>query len=100
MADSAVMTFAVFCDFDFAGSGTPDFTTPGDDLTAFVINIPSVTLGINSPMEFVAFVGQCEITLNNETKAFSPAYTSAAYYSKLVPNKPVKVTITDGATTW
>jgi hypothetical protein len=91
------MTLSYSVAIDFDGDGA--WNTAGDDITAYVESW-SESIGITDYRARVADVGMLSITVNNASKAFSPAYTSGPYYGKLLPGKPVRVQITDGVTTW
>lgn len=84
---------AVWIDFDkdgFAGA---------DDVTAYY-KFCSIDIGLTDPLGGVAEQGRCSLIMNNADRRFSPLYSSGAYYGKLLPNLPVKITVTDGVTTW
>ena len=91
------VTYSVYVDFDYSGTGAPDFTQPGDDISAYVIGC-SGNIGISKETDCIAQVGKCSLTLRNTDRRFSPAYSSGAYYGKLTPGKPVKVVVNDGST--
>jgi hypothetical protein len=93
-ANAVTMPFGVYVDWDGDGA-----FTGGDDITAYVKAIPTINLGVAGD-ESLAFVGSLEVILDNADRLFSPAYSSSPLYGKLVSNKAVKVTITDGVTTW
>lgn len=97
MSTSAPMTFIVAIDWDNDGS----FATTGDDISAYVHEV-SVETGIKSDLltDRIAQVGQCVLRLNNSDRTFSPLNSAGAYYGKLLPDRPVRVQITDGVTTW
>lgn len=89
-------TFLVQIDFDNDGS----FATSGDDISAYVIEVPSVEVGMATARDRVAAGGRATIVVNNEDKRFSPQYASGAYYNKLLPGRPVRIQATDGVDTW
>lgn len=89
-------TFLVQIDFDNDGS----FATAGDDISAYVIEVPSIEVGMATPRDRVAAGGRATIVVNNEDMRFSPEYASGAYYGKLLPGRPVRIQATDGVDTW
>lgn len=99
MPNAVNITYAVYVDFAYTGSGSPDFTQPLDNITQWVKGL-SCTLGITRPDENVAYTGTCTLTLNNADRRFSPLYSSGAYYGNLVGGKPVKVTVTQSGSTY
>jgi hypothetical protein len=96
MANPVEMQYSVAV--DWTGDGT--FTTAGDDISSYVLEIPTVQFGIVDPIELVCAVGTCEITLNNDSRIFSPENTAGALYGKLVPNKEIIFSVTDGVSTY
>jgi hypothetical protein len=91
------MSVSLLVQIDWDNNG--NFTTVGDDITEHVIDV-SCSGGIDDPMARVANVGQLTVTLDNQTRAFSPLYASSPFYGKLLPNLPIRVQVTDGVTTW
>lgn len=89
-------TFTVQIDWDNDGS----FATSGDDITAYVIEVPTVEIGMATTRDRVAAGGRATLVLNNEDKRFSPANTSGPYYGKLLPGRPVRIQATDGVDIW
>lgn len=79
---------------DLTGGGSP--TT---EITQWVKEVGVIT-GLRDPLRTIADVGECEITLNNADKRFSPAYSSGAYYGQLLPGRAVKVDVVEGAGTY
>lgn len=79
------MHFRLFVDLDADGS----FTTPGDDLSAYVKSI-EVRIG-SEAARAVAEPGRCTITLNNTSRYFSPDNVSSPFYGRLLPRRGVKV---------
>lgn len=90
-------SYDVAVDWDYTGAGTPDFTTSGDDITAYVTGC-SGQQGINKEIENIAAVGKCTIAVKNNTRLFSPKNSGGALYGKLKAGKPVRVRVTDGTT--
>jgi len=90
----------VCVDWDKDGS----YATAGDDITAYVeqVDCPQQGLygGQQSGIDNVAAIGTLKITLDNMDKRFSPRNTSGPLYGKLKGNRPVRVQVTDGVTTW
>jgi hypothetical protein len=70
-----------------------------DVITAYVIDA-NLSAGFSDEMRHVADVGQAFFKLDNGDRRFSPAYTAGSLYGKLLPNRPVRVQATSGATTW
>ncbi len=56
--------------------------------------------GFDANEQSVAAPGMCVIVLDNATQRFSPGYAAGALYGNLLPRRPVRVTATDGVTTW
>ncbi len=52
------------------------------------------------PIEYVAEVGTCTLTLDNSSGRYSPDNASGPLYGNLLPRRLVKVTATDGVTVW
>ncbi|MCD4686112.1 MAG: LamG domain-containing protein [Anaerolineae bacterium] len=69
------------------------------DETAYVRRIHT-RAGFATPGDAVADAGRCDLTLDNTTARFSPGNTEGLLYGKLLPRRPVKVSATDGTTTW
>jgi hypothetical protein len=86
-------TVVVSLDFDNDGYGA------GDVITPYVIDA-SLSAGFSGEMRHTADIGQAFITLDNSDRRFSPSYAAGPYYGKLLPNRPIKVTVSDGVTTW
>jgi hypothetical protein len=51
-------------------------------------------------IEYVAEIGTCTITLNNESGRYSPDNAASPLYGQLLPRRPVTLTATDGVTVW
>jgi len=90
------VTYSVFVDWDYSGTGAPDFSQPADDITSYVMGC-SGNIGIGKETAQLADVGKCSLTLRNTDRRFSPAYSGGALYGKLTPGKPVKVIVVDGS---
>lgn len=88
----------VYIDWDYTLGGTIDFTTSGDEITQYRQGV-DIRIG-GQPGSLMARVGTCAITVNNASTYFSPRRQFGPYAGKLLPMKPVKVTATDGTTTW
>jgi len=99
MPNAVNVTYAVYIDWGYSGSGSPDFSQGIDNITAYTKSV-SCTLGITRPDENMAFTGTCTLTLNNADRRFSPLYSSSPYYGNLVGGKPVKVTVTQSGSTY
>jgi len=91
MVDAATVTWSVHIDFDCADwQGTHDFTTSGDDISAYIAGVTiyrgkEIEAG-NSP------AGTCELAIKPGNCAlFSPENEESAYYGKLRPWLPVRV---------
>ncbi len=54
----------------------------------------------NGPIEYVADLGTCDVTLDNSSQRFSPDYASGPLFGSLLPRRAVKVTATDGVSNW
>lgn len=91
------MTLSYTVHVDWNADG--DYSDANENITEYVKDW-SVTLGVQDPRARVADVGTLTLTVDNQTKLFSPAYSSGALYGKLLPGKPVRVQVTDGVTTW
>lgn len=86
--------FKVFIDWDNDGFAA------GDEITAYALDVQT-RAGMGSEItRRVADVGELTIRLNNADKRFSPTNASSPLFGKLKPNLPVRVQVTDGATTW
>ncbi len=59
-----------------------------------------IRLGFEKPLDPVAAVGTCTITLDNSTRRFSPANESGALAGKLLPRRPVRISASSGGSTW
>ncbi len=93
-------TYSVYIDWDYAGSGTPDYTQANDNITAYVTGFDGL-LGNQKPLlTQMATVGTGSIKLNNDSRRFSPKNSGGALYGKLLPGKPVRIRLTDGVTNW
>ncbi len=66
------------------------------DLTPFLKKL-HIKIGIQDAWRQVAAPSLCRLTLHNEDRRFSPAYTGSPYFGLLLPNRRVTVTI-DGET--
>jgi len=99
MSTYEAMTFTVYVDWDYSGSGTPDFTTAIDNISSYVKDI-TTNIGVQDPLEHMAYVGTCTLLLNNTSQRFSPFYANSPLYGKLKPGRPVRIDISDGVTTW
>lgn len=97
MADTNIQS-KVYIDWDYELGDVIDFSTPGDDITAYRRSVNPRIGGQTG--QRMARVGTCKITVNNSTTYFSPRRAFGPYGGKLLPMKPVKVTATDGTTTW
>lgn len=89
-----MITFQVHLDFDADGAFTAD-----DDITPFVKSI-DIASGIRDPLAHSAAPGVYTLTVNNADRRFSPAYTGGPYYGRLLPNRPLRIQVTDGALIW
>ena len=77
-------TYSLYIDWDYAGSGTPDFTQANDNITAYVMGFDGL-LGNQKPLlTQMATVGNGAIKLNNDSRRFSPKNASGALYGKLL----------------
>lgn len=92
------MTVTVTVQIDFDDDGS--FETSGDDISAYVIEIPTIEIGLVSERERVAAGGQAVIVVNNEDRRFSPEYSAGPYYDRLLPGRPVRIQATDDVDTW
>jgi hypothetical protein len=90
-------TYDVAIDWDYTGTGAPDFSTLGDDITAYVMRCTG-NQGVNSETENVAKEGKCTITLRNTDRRFSPNHAGSPLFGKLVLGKPVRVRGIEGST--
>ncbi|MHB8625616.1 MAG: hypothetical protein ACYDBJ_04500 [Aggregatilineales bacterium] len=52
------------------------------------------------PIEYVAEVGTCTLTLDNSSGRYSPDNAGGPLYGNLLPRRAVKVTASDGVTNW
>jgi hypothetical protein len=48
----------------------------------------------------VAGVGRCSLTMDNCDRRFSPGYASGPLYGKLLPRREVRITASDGESSW
>lgn len=83
-------TFAVAVQWDGGG---------WTDETARVRHIHARS-GFAQPHARIPAVGRCEIVLDNADRRFTPGNASSPLAGNLLPRKEVKVTASDGTTTW
>jgi len=88
------ITYRVHIDFDDDGS-----FGAGDEITAYVKQI-DLSGGIQEALANTAPPGTYRLVVNNADRRFSPSYSGGAYYGKLLPNKPVRVQVLWGASTY
>lgn len=93
------MTWEVYCDFDYNFDWVFDFTTPGDDISAYIKEV-QIQQGASNELTLVASVGTASLTLNNEDFRFSPAKTTGPYYGKLMARKPIRIRWIEGSTAY
>jgi hypothetical protein len=91
------MTLYNYVYVDLSGTGTLAETE--DNISAYVQTV-NVSGGLTSSDEHVAKVGRCTVTLNNESRIFSPENTLGTYYGDLVPLRKLRWDVSDGITTW
>lgn len=91
------MSYQVTVAIDWDNDGS--FATAGDDITAYVIGC-QISAGFTDELRHVADIGQCYLTLDNQDRRFSPQNSSGPYYGKLLPSRPIRVSASDGVTTW
>ncbi|MCC7447517.1 MAG: hypothetical protein IT324_08885 [Anaerolineae bacterium] len=53
-----------------------------------------------APFDTLADVGSCVLTLNNETRRYSPDNADGPLAGDMLPRRPMRVQATDGVTTW
>lgn len=90
-------TYSAKVDWDWAGSGTPDFTGTHDNITAYIMRC-SGSQGINKETENVTSEGKCSLTLKNTDRRFSPKNSGSPLYGKLLVGKPVLIQGVEGST--
>ncbi len=56
--------------------------------------------GFDEPGRAVATTGRCVLTMDNGDRRFSPGYASSPLYGDVLPRRQVRVTASDGVTTW
>lgn len=93
------ISYSVFVDWDYTGTGAADFSQPNDDITNYVLAYSS-QIGIQQDAQQVANVGEATISVKNVDRRFSIGYAAGPLFGKLIAHKPVKVTVTNGTTTW
>jgi hypothetical protein len=96
-SDAIPMYLEVCVDWD----GNGNFTTSGDDISAYVHGVGTAS-GVFDDllMGRISAIGNCTISLNNTDRRFTPLNADSPYFGKMIPNKEVRVRITDGTTTW
>lgn len=77
------------------GSGA--FTGANDNISEYV-KAARWQSGIWDQLDNVARAGNCTITLSNEDRRFSLAYTAGALYGQFRPMLPLKIAVWDGST--
>jgi hypothetical protein len=71
-------------------------TLDGTAITAYV-QACEIMLGYSDPLQHVANVGTCTLTVLNDTRYFSPYNAASPFYASLLPYKSVTV-VQDGTT--
>ncbi|HVO70082.1 MAG TPA: hypothetical protein VMT24_08555 [Aggregatilineaceae bacterium] len=56
--------------------------------------------GFDEAGDRVAGVGRCILTVDNRDSRFSPGYASGPLYGKLLPRREVRITASDGESSW
>jgi len=87
-------TTGYFVEVDWNNSGS--FDDQYNDITADV-KTAHFSRGKSDELG-KAEVGQCSLTLNNDTGKYSPPNASSVIYSNLLPKRPIRILYTDGTT--
>jgi hypothetical protein len=56
--------------------------------------------GFEQPGDAVAATGRCTLMMDNTDQRFSPGYVSSPLYGNLLPRRQVRVSASDGVSTW
>jgi hypothetical protein len=92
--EEAVATYGVFVDWN----NDNDFADANEDISAYVLSIPSFSAGRNSDTDY-DYAGTCTVKLKNGDSFFSPNNSGSAIYGNVLPNRRVRITMTHGGTT-